>query len=564
MAAADGHSAEVIVVGAGHNGLVAASYLARAGLDVLVVEANAWIGGCTTTGALVPEAPEHRLSACAADVITMRSSTVVADLELASRFGYREVEIEPAYAQLSADGASLCFFRDRMRTAEDIRRFSPQDARAFLELMDVFDDLLAAVLPMVATNPARPDPSALWRALRGAVRHPRSLGVAAALATTTAAQAIQERFEHPMVQSMLAIIANFGAPVTGEGTGTNLMVPAVVTHFGMGRPVGGMGALPAALQRCLLAAGGRIRVSAPVDQLLLTGDAVIGIRLQSGEELYAPTVLTATEPWRALNRIVPAGALPDRLATRAAHIPNGNSGCTHFKVEMAFSGQLSLRRHEAQRPDGVNLKIPSAMIGTLDEVSAAIIDARSSRLADPLPFVSMVPTAADPSQAPAGMDTLSLWSGWLPHRPPEGWAAVKDTVATAFVAHAAEYYEGMNELEIGRSVETPEEISARTGVRNGNVYHVDVSLTRVGPLRPALGLGGYRLPLGGAYMTGAGTHPGPSVSGIPGQQAARTILRDRRSGTGRARWRPGAARQPAPPPPAAVSEPPRELAGVSR
>jgi phytoene dehydrogenase-like protein len=530
---ADGRGADVIVVGAGHNGLVAASYLARAGVDVLVVEANGWIGGCTTTGALVPEAPEHRLSACAADVITMRSSTVVADLELASRFGYREVEIDPAYAQLGRDGESLCYFRDRVRTAEDIRRYSPRDARAFLELMDVFDDVLAAALPMVATNPARPDPKALWTALKGAARHPRSLAVAAGLATTTAAQAIQERFEHPIVQSMLAIIANFGAPITSEGTGTNLLVPAVITHFGMGRPVGGMGALPAALERCLTDAGGRIRVGAPVDQVILSGANAAGVRLASGEELIASTVLLATEPWRALNRIVPDGALPERLAARAAHIPNGNSGCTHFKVEMAFSGQLSLERFEACRGDGVDLKVPSAMVGTIDEVAAAIVAARSSRLPDPLPFVSMVPTAADPTQAPPGMDTLSLWSGWLPHRPPDGWPAFKDEVARAFVAHAAEYYDGIDELEIGRSVETPEEISERTGVRNGNVYHCDVSLTRVGPLRPALGLGGYRLPLGGLYMTGAGTHPGPSVSGIPGQQAARTVVRDLRSGRGR-------------------------------
>jgi phytoene dehydrogenase-like protein len=138
----------------------------------------------------------------------------------------------------------------------------------------------------------------------------------------------------------------------------------------------------------------------------------------------------------------------------------------------------------------------------------------------------MVPTAADPSQAPDGMDTLSLWSGWLPHDPPGGWPAFKDTVNRAFVAHAAQYYGGIEALEIGRAVETPEEISARTGVRNGNVYHVDVTLTRLGPMRPALGFGGYRTPVPGMYITGAGTHPGPSVSGIPGQQAARTILRD--------------------------------------
>jgi phytoene dehydrogenase-like protein len=543
-------NADVIVVGAGHNGLVAANYLSRAGIDVLVVEANDWIGGCTTSGALVPEAPEHLLSACAADIITMRSSTVVADLELASRFGYREVEIDPAYVQLGSDGASLCYFRDRFRTAQEIRRYSVADAGAYLELMEVFDDVLQVALPMIATNPTRPEPRSLLRALRAAARHPRSVAVMAGLATATAEQALRERFTHPLVQSALAVITNFGAPITGEGTGTNLILPAVISRFGMARPVGGMGALPAALQRALLASGGRIRVSAPVQEILVKNGAAVGVRLHSGEELRAATVLTATEPYRALHDLLPPDALSSRDAARVAAIPWRNDGCTHFKVEMAFSGRLSLTRHQAARPDDVDLRLPSAMVGTIDEVAAAIAAARSSRLPDPLPFVSMIPTAADPTQAPEGMDTLSLWSGWLPHDLPGGWPAFKDTVNQAFVAHASEYFDGIAELELGRSVETPEEISARTGVRNGNVYHVDVTLTRLGPLRPALGFGGYRTPVPGMYITGAGTHPGPSVSGIPGQQAARTILRDARRGAARA-----PSRQPTPTNPRRAPQP---------
>jgi phytoene dehydrogenase-like protein len=526
---ADG--ADVIVVGAGHNGLVSACYLARAGLDVLVVEANDTIGGCTTSGPLVAQAPEHLLSACAADIITMRSSTVVADLELATRFGYREVEIDPAYAQLAPDGGSLVYWRDRHRTAAEIRRHSPADARAFLELMAVFDDVLSVALPMIATNPTRPDPRSLWQALRGAARHPRSVAVMAGLAAASAEQAIRERFQHPLVQSALAVITNFGAPITGEGTGTNLILPAVISRFGMGRPVGGMGALPAALARSLHASGGAIRVSAPVAEILIERGTAVGVRLRSGEELRAARVLTATEPYRALHDLLPQEALSTRDRVRVDHIPWRNDGCTHFKVEMAFSGHLALTRHQAARSDDVDLRIPSAMVGSIDEVAAAINAARGGRLADPLPFVSMIPTAADPSQAPAGMDTLSLWSGWLPHDPPGGWPAYKATVERTFVAHAAQYFDGIQELELGRAVESPEDISARTGVRNGNVYHVDVTLTRLGPLRPALGFGGYRTPVPGMYITGAGTHPGPSVSGIPGQQAARTILRDARRGT---------------------------------
>jgi phytoene dehydrogenase-like protein len=528
----NGRGADVIVVGAGHNGLVASCYLARAGLDVLVVEASERIGGCTTTEALVADAPEHLLNACAADVITMRSSTVVSDLEL-PRYGYREVDIDPAYAMLAADGASLVFWRDPARTAEEIRRFSGRDAQTYLELMDVFDSVLDAALPLIATNPTRPDPARVLQAIRAGARHPGALATAAGLATTTAAEAIQERFTHPVVQSGMAMITNFGSPITGEGTGANLMLFAIISRFGMGRPVGGMGALPGALARCLSAHGGRVRVSAPVQQLIVERGAVTGVRLASGEELHAATVLTATEPHRALTKLLPPGTLPDKLAARAAHIPAGNDGCTHFKVEMALRGRLELSRHQRGRPDDVDLRIPSGMVGSIEEISRAILSAKCGRLPDPLPFVSMVPTAADPSQAPDGQDTLSLWSGWLPHDPPQGWNAFKRPVAEAFVAHARDYYDGIDELEIGRSVESPEDISARTGVRDGNVYHVDVSLTRIGPLRPALGFGGYKTPVPGMYITGAGTHPGPSVSGIPGQQAARTILRELKLGRGR-------------------------------
>jgi phytoene dehydrogenase-like protein len=470
---------DVIVVGAGHNGLVAVCYLAKAGADVLVVEANAVAGGCTTTAPLVAEAPDHLLSPCAADIITMRASTVVADLAL-HRHGYREIEIEPAYVTLLPDGASLAMRRDPRRTADEMRRFSAADANAFLELMRTFDDVLDAALPLVATNPTRPGVRA--RAGRAAARHPRSVAAVLGLAGASAVQAIAERFTHPIVQSAIATIANFGAPITGEGTGINLMVPAVVQRFGMVRPVGGMGALPAALERCVASHRGRLRTGSPVEQVLVRAGRAIGVRLESGEELGARAVLCATEPDRALTKLLPGGSLPRHLEQRARHIPCRNDG--------------------------------------------------SGRLARPLPFVSMVPTAADATQAPAGQDTLSLWSGWLPHEPPGGWPSFKGVVEKEFVANAMEYYDGIEELELGRAVETPGEISARTGVRDGNVYHVDMSLTRVGALRPALGFGGYRTPVAGFYITGAGTHPGPSVSGIPGQQAARTLLRDLRSDRG--------------------------------
>jgi phytoene dehydrogenase-like protein len=158
-----------------------------------------------------------------------------------------------------------------------------------------------------------------------------------------------------------------------------------------------------------------------------------------------------------------------------------------------------------------------------------------------MPMVAIVPTSLDPGGAPAGEETAYLWSGFTPHRPAEGWAALTERTGDAIVRHAAEYWDGLEDQIIARRYESSPQIAARTRVTDGNVYHVDLNLLRTGPLRPARGFGGYRTPLGGFYLTGGGTHPGPSVSGIPGQLAAREILRDTP-----VRGRPARA-QPAPP-----------------
>jgi phytoene dehydrogenase-like protein len=515
---------DVIVVGAGHNGLVAACSLAKSGLDVLVVEQREIIGGCTTSERLVPEAPDHLLGPCAADIITMRGSTIVSDLGLAS-FGYREADIDPAYLALGPEGDSLGFFRDVRRTAEDIRRFSHRDADTFLDLMRAFDHVVDAAVPMMATNPTRPDGRALLAAARAAVKHPKSVGIVASLASSTAAEAIEAHFEHPIVQAGIAQIANYGSPITGEGTGPNIMLLGLIARFGMGRPIGGMGSLPAALERCLSFHGGRVRTSAPVDQAIASGGQIVGVRLADGEEIPARAVLVSAEPWRALNRILPSGLLSDKHAARAAHIPQTNDGCSHFKVEMALSGRVELSRHAARRTDGLDPRVPSHCVGTLGDICNAIRSAQLGHVPEVIPFTSALTTGADPSVAPPGQDGLTLWTGWMPWDPPQGWPALRSEVEQAFVSHAAEYYDGIEQLEIGRWVADPTEINEAKSLRFGNVYQVDLAPTRMGPLRPALGFGGYKTPVPGYFITGGGTHPGPSVSGIPGQQAARVVAR---------------------------------------
>lgn len=521
------HDADVLVVGAGHNGLVAACYLARAGLDVLVVEANDWIGGCTTSAALVPEAPEHRMSPCADDIIALRGTTIGRDLEL-TRYGYSEVEIDPPYLALAPDGTSLALHREARRTADEIRYFSPQDAAAYLRLMDDLAPACDAAMALMATNPVRPDPRAVLTAARAVLRRPQALPNVAGLTRTSAADAIRNRFAHPLTQAMLANVASYGCPITWDRSGVNLMIVPMIMRAGMARPTGGMGTLPAALERSLAATGGRIRTGARVEQFLMNGDRVAGVRLVGGAQLRAGTVLAATEPWRVLNQFLPAGTLPAKAAARAADIPTRSAGCAHFKIELAFRGRLAMPRHQKLRRDDLDLRIPTHMVGTIEDICAAIDDAGAGRLPDPLPFASMVKSAADSAVAPAGQELLGLWSGWVPLEPDgESWDSLKATAEKSLIAHAQQYYDGIDELELGRWVESPPEMTARTNVPNGNVYHVDVTPSRMGPLRPARGFAGYRMPVPGLYLSGGGTHPGPSVSGLPGQQAARTLLRDR-------------------------------------
>lgn len=516
---------DVLVVGAGHNGLTAACYLAREGRSVAVVEANPWIGGCTTSAPLVSQAPEHSISPCAAEFIFLHASSVVADLEL-ERYGFAEVIADPLWAYLHPDGASLVVWRSVEKTADEIGRFSRRDRTAYLEMSRTLSRALDVALPLMLTDPTRPDALALWNGARAAARAPRRLVQAMNILRRSAAATIDERFEHPVVRGMLAMTCAWLMPFTMDGSGPDLMVMQVAQRLGAGRPIGGTQILPDALAGYLAAHGGSIRTSAPVEEILIEGGRAVGVRLRSGEELRAETVLAACDPYTTLNTLLPDGVLAPRPQRRAAGIPTGYLGMSSYKVDLAFKGRLTLPRHQKLRDDGVDLRKPAVVVGTFEQCVEAVSQAHSGVFPSPNPFVSVVPTAYDPSQAPAGQDTMYLWLGWMPNEPAAGpWTEVKHKAADELMTHVGQYYEGIEELEIGRLVESKPDLIGRINAHDGHIYHVDLTARSVGPLRPAPGFGGYRTPVPGLFITGAGTHPVPAVSGIPGQLAARKVLR---------------------------------------
>ena len=515
---------DVIVIGAGHNGLVAACYLARAGFRVEVVEASASIGGCTKTECLIPQAPEHYINVGAVDFLWIRASNVISDLGL-RRYGYEERVVDPAFAYLHRDGSSIAVWKDPVKTADELRRFSRADADAYLQLARSQDVLFNLLMPFLTSNPTRPPLSAILAVVGGAVAHARQLAPFSRLPRLSAVDIIDDTFRHPMARDLVAGMAAIAAPVTSRGSGLALLFGGMVHRLGMGRPVGGSQALPDALQRCLTEHGGRVRTSAEVDEVLVSGQRVHGVRLADGTVIDGQTVLASCDPKTTLTRLVSSDALPQRLARRARRIPTGNMGTAHVKVDLALSDQLRLPRHGANRTDGLDLRVPSTFTGSMEELVGAIDQARSGRIPDPLPLWCIVPTAIDPSQAPAGQDTLYLWSGWMPSDPPEGWQSRGRTAADAVVSSASDYFADLDTIEIGRHVKTPYELERDLRLPDGQPWHVDFTRSALGPLRPARGFGGYRTPIRGLFLTGAGTHPSPGVAAIPGQLAAREVVR---------------------------------------
>lgn len=521
-----GYEHDVVVIGAGHNGLTAACVLARQGLDVTVLEASSTFGGQSTTLPLVDSAPAHQISPYAVDDIFLTAGGLVDELEL-RRFGYRDIYIDPSYVYLHPDGATLAFWQDARRTVDEIRAFSPADAHAYLDLMRTVDALLDLALPVMKANPHRPGLRTAAKVAGLAAKRGRRIPAMAWLAVASAAQVISERFSHPVVRSALAqLSATCVGPIDTDGSAIALMAPGFPHRFGTRRPIGGTYTLIEALLANLADAGGSAVADAAVEEIIVRGGRACGVRLDTGQIIGARVGIVAScDPTQTLTALLPAGTLDQVTQARADHIPTAASGASAFKVDIALRGRLRLDRH--QRSDFDTRRPAVLTADSLEAVVQSCRDSRARTMPEDIHMFSVVATEADPSLAPDGQDTLYLYVPITPADPNPPWDDTADKAADAIVAKAAQFFSGIDELEIGRCVQSPPELARRVNASLGaTVSHVDYLPHRLGPLRPALGLGGYRTPVGGLYLGGSGSHPGFGMTGLPGRLCAREVLRD--------------------------------------
>lgn len=526
---------DAIVVGAGHNGLTAAAYLARAGRRTLVLERRSVLGGACVTEELWPGFRVSR----AAYVAGLVRPAVVRELELA-RHGLVFLPRDPSSFTPLPDGGSLMMGRDRAATAASVARFSRQDAEA-LPLYEAFLDRIArGVEPLLDAPP--PDPSRprlidlppLARSLRAAWRLRRELPDALSLLLGPARPTLEAWFESEPLRGTLATDALIGAWASPSSPGTGyVLFHHVMGETGGARGVwayvkGGMGGFSEALAAAAREAGAEIRVEAPVARICTDAGRALGVELEDGSLLEADQVLSCADPRRTFLDLVGADALPAAFVRGIEAI---DFRSPVVKINAALDRLPVFRGHSPGPQPGPEHR-GTIHLGALD------LDALERSYQDALrggfserPMVELtLPSAVDPSVAPPGRHLASFFVQHVPPQLPSAeWDLLRPRIAERVFSLVDEVAPGFSSSVLHHEVLAPPDLERIFGLTGGNIFHGAMTLDRLAFLRPLPGFGRYATPIAGLTLCGAGTHPGGGVMGACGRNAAAEVLRSERS-----------------------------------
>jgi phytoene dehydrogenase-like protein len=520
----------VVIIGAGHNGLTAAFYLARAGIKTLVLERRAAVGGAAVTGDL---APGYRCPTLAHVLGPLRPS-ITRDMQLPAR-GIEIVTPDPRLVSLSTDGRALVFSTDTGRTADAIRPFSESDAAKYPDFCATLDRLggfLGELLERTPPSLDGPGVGELWDLLKTG-RKFRALGRGDGFRLLrwmpmAAADLVAEWFSTDLLQAAVAARGIFGVAQGpwSAGTGAVLLLHAAIDPAPGGSSVmvkGGPGALTRAMADAARQAGVEVRTGASVDRISVRDGRAAGVVLEDGTEIAARAIVSNADPKRTLLRLVDPIELDPSFLTR---IRNYRAPGTSAKVNLALSAL----------PTFAGIANPSDLKGriqigpSIDYLERAFDASKYGEMSDE-PYLDItIPSLHDPSLAPSGAHVMSIYVQFAPYKLSNGasWSDRRIDLSRRVLSTLAAYAPGIERLVVEQQVITPLDLETTYGLTGGHILHGEPSLDQLFTMRPVLGWAQYRTPIDGLYLCGAGTHPGGGLTGGSGQNAAREIARDLR------------------------------------
>jgi phytoene dehydrogenase-like protein len=524
---------DVVIIGGGHNGLACAGYLAKAGLDVLVLEKRDLVGGAAATE---EPWPGYRVSS-ASYVVSLMPPQVVRELDL-KRFGYEVSIITPDYFVPFPDGTSLTLWGDVERDAANIARFNERDAAAYVEFDRYFDRVARLLKDLLFVVPPNMNLRDLpkWAATAGRFRKwsGRDLHETVRLFTMSAADFLDEWFEDERVKGAMATQAIIGAwcgPMT-PGSAYVLMhhwIGGVDGHAGAwGWVKGGMGGISQAMARAAEAAGAEIRTSAEVDRVAINASGrAVGVALVDGSLVRAQRIVSCAHPVTTYLSLVGEERLPGDVV-RDVKRYRTRSGSVKLNVALSELPAFPSWDQQGDPHKGLTAVSPS-----VEYLERAWDDAKYGRMSEH-PYVEVVfPTAHEPEGlAPKGKHLMLAFSQYGPYELADGsWDdGGRDEYAARVLKALGEFAPTLESSVEHLEVLTPKDIEDRFGLIGGNIMQGELTPDQLFSFRPIPGHGDYRTPVAGMYLCGSGTHPGGGVMGVPGRNAASVILRDHKRG----------------------------------
>ena len=522
---------DAVIIGAGHNGLVCACYLAAAGLRVRVLERRPVVGGAAVTEEFHP----GFRNSTASYTVSLLHPRVIADLNLHAH-GLRIVERPLAnFLPLSATD-HLLVGDGLVATQAEFAKYSASDAARLPEYYARLERVADVLRELALQTPPNAG-GGLGDVLKALKLGKRLSGVGLEvqrdlleLFTLSAAEFLDRFFESDPVRAVFgfdAVVGNFASPYT-PGSAYVLLHHVFGEVNGKkgqwGHAIGGMGAITQAMAREAEARGVEISLESPVREVRADAGRVRGVTLEDGTQIDAARVIGNVNPSLLYNRMLPAEALPEDFRERMRHYRNGSGT---FRMNVALS---ELPRFECLPEPGRQLQAGIIMAPSLDYMDRAYRDARQDGFARE-PIVEMlIPSTVDDSLAPPGKHVASLFCQHFHPTPPAGqsWDVLRNQAVEAIFATVNRFAPNFRASVEGYLALSPLDLERRFGLVGGDIFHGRLSLEQLFSARPVLGHGDYRGPLKGLYMCGSGTHPGGGVTGMPGFNAAREILRDRR------------------------------------